>query len=85
MTPLQVHIKHAGKTYDVQLDPDLPPAVFKDAVYQLTGVPTDRMKVMIKGGVLKVSLPFSLSLSLRNGTDARFRTIQTGKKSHRNR
>ncbi|KAF9235909.1 hypothetical protein BU15DRAFT_77515 [Melanogaster broomeanus] len=53
MAPLAVHIKHSGKTYDVQLDPTLPPAVFKDAVYQLTGVPPDRMKVMIKGGTLK--------------------------------
>jgi ubiquitin carboxyl-terminal hydrolase 14 len=56
MASLQVHIKHAGKTYDVQLDPDLPPAAFKDAVYHLTGVPPDRMKVMIKGGILKVPL-----------------------------
>ncbi|KAG5653925.1 hypothetical protein H0H81_009282 [Sphagnurus paluster] len=53
MAPLAVQIKHAGKVYDVQLDPDLPPAVFKDAVYQATGVPVDRMKVMVKGGVLK--------------------------------
>lgn len=54
MAPLAVKIKHAGKVHDVQLDPDLPPAVFKDAVYQVTGVPPDRMKVMIKGGILKV-------------------------------
>ena len=54
MAPLAVHIKHAGKTHDVELDPDLPPAVFKNAVYQATGVPVDRMKVMVKGGVLKV-------------------------------
>ncbi|KAF9221830.1 cysteine proteinase [Gyrodon lividus] len=53
MAPLGVHIKHSGKTYNVQLDPDLPSAVFKDAVYQVTGVPPDRMKVMVKGGVLK--------------------------------
>ncbi|CAA7262071.1 unnamed protein product [Cyclocybe aegerita] len=53
MAPIPVHIKHAGKTYDIQLDPDLPPAVFKDSVYQLTGVPPDRMKVMVKGGVLR--------------------------------
>ncbi|KAG9310870.1 hypothetical protein JVU11DRAFT_8725 [Chiua virens] len=53
MAPLQVHIKHAGKTLDVQLNPDLPPTAFKDAIYQLTGVPPDRMKVMIKGGMLK--------------------------------
>ncbi|EPS98924.1 hypothetical protein FOMPIDRAFT_1024471 [Fomitopsis schrenkii] len=53
MAPLAVKIKHAGKVHDIQLDPDQPPAVFKDAVYQVTGVPPDRMKVMIKGGVLK--------------------------------
>ena len=55
MAPLAVHIKHAGKAYDVQLDPDLPPTAFKEAIYQVTGVPVDRMKVMVKGGILKVS------------------------------
>lgn len=54
MAPLNVKIKHAGKVHDLQLDPDQPATVFKDAVYQVTGVPPDRMKVMIKGGVLKV-------------------------------
>ncbi len=54
MAPIAVKIKHAGKVHDVQLDPDVPPAVFKDAIYQVTGVPPDRMKVMIKGGILKV-------------------------------
>lgn len=54
MAPLPVQIKHAGKTHDVELDPDLPPNVFKDSIYQVTGVPVDRMKVMVKGGVLKV-------------------------------
>ncbi|CAL1698264.1 unnamed protein product [Somion occarium] len=53
MAPLSVHIKHAGKVHDVQLDPDQPPSVFKDAIYQVTGVPIERMKVMIKGGMLK--------------------------------
>ncbi|KIM61831.1 hypothetical protein SCLCIDRAFT_1178973 [Scleroderma citrinum Foug A] len=53
MTQLAVHIKHAGKVYNVTLDPDLHPNVFKEAVYQVTGVPPDRMKVMIKGGILK--------------------------------
>ena len=54
MAPLAVKIKHAGKTHDVQLDPELPAAAFKDAIYQKTGVPPERMKVMIKGGMLKV-------------------------------
>ena len=58
MAPIQVHIKHAGKTHDIALDPDLPPRAFKDAIYQATGVPTDRMKVMVKGGVLKVFFAF---------------------------
>ncbi|KAL1943182.1 hypothetical protein VTO73DRAFT_4257 [Trametes versicolor] len=53
MAPLTVKIKHAGKVHELPLDPDQPATVFKDAVYQLTGVPPDRMKVMIKGGVLK--------------------------------
>ena len=54
MSPLAVHVKHGGKVHDVQLDPDRPASVFKDAVYQVTGVLLDRMKVMIKGGILKV-------------------------------
>ncbi|KAF8154183.1 hypothetical protein B0H34DRAFT_677029 [Crassisporium funariophilum] len=58
MAPLAVHIKHAGKTYALPLDPDLPPRVFKDAVYAATGVPPDRMKVMVKGGVLKDDTPW---------------------------
>ncbi|KAI9511232.1 hypothetical protein F5148DRAFT_975515 [Russula earlei] len=53
MAPLKVHIKHAGKKYDLELDPQKPPLAFKETVYQLTGVPLDRMKVMVKGGVLK--------------------------------
>ncbi|THG95150.1 hypothetical protein EW026_g6448 [Hermanssonia centrifuga] len=53
MAPISVKIKHAGKVHDVELDVDLPPAAFKEAVYQKTGVPPERMKVMIKGGVLK--------------------------------
>ncbi|KAI0339115.1 cysteine proteinase [Trametopsis cervina] len=53
MAPIPVHVKHAGKVHDVQLDIDQPPTVFKDAIYQVTGVPPERMKVMVKGGVLK--------------------------------
>ncbi|KAH9031899.1 hypothetical protein EDB85DRAFT_2238762 [Lactarius pseudohatsudake] len=53
MAPLNVHIKHAGNKHDLQLDPEKPPVAFKEAVYQCTGVPVDRMKIMVKGGVLK--------------------------------
>jgi ubiquitin carboxyl-terminal hydrolase 14 len=58
MAPLKVHIKHAGKKHDVELDLEKPPISFKEAVYQVTGVPVDRMKVMVKGGVLKVRRNF---------------------------
>jgi hypothetical protein len=54
MAPLNVHVKHAGKKHDLELDTEKPPLAFKEAIYQLTGVPIDRMKVMVKGGVLKV-------------------------------
>jgi ubiquitin carboxyl-terminal hydrolase 14 len=54
MAPFGVHIKHAGKAYDVQLNTDLPPKAFKEAIYNVTGIPVDRMKVMVKGGMLKV-------------------------------
>ena len=60
MAPLNVHIKHAGKVYDVQLDPDQSPTVFKNAIYQVTGVPPERMKVMVKGGMLKVGVHVSI-------------------------
>jgi ubiquitin carboxyl-terminal hydrolase 14 len=55
MSPLNVKIKNAGKTFDVVLDVGQSPAGFKEAIYQKTGIPPDRMKVMIKGGMLKVS------------------------------
>ncbi|KAI0255580.1 cysteine proteinase [Lactifluus subvellereus] len=53
MAPFKVHIKHAGNKYDLELDPEKPPLAFKEAVYRSTGVPIDRMKIMVKGGVLK--------------------------------
>ncbi|KIK57595.1 hypothetical protein GYMLUDRAFT_46157 [Collybiopsis luxurians FD-317 M1] len=54
MAPINVSIKHAGKTYaNLPLDISLPPGAFKETVYQTTGIPVDRMKVMVKGGMLK--------------------------------
>ncbi|KAF8525714.1 hypothetical protein JB92DRAFT_3081660 [Gautieria morchelliformis] len=53
MPAIPVAVKHAGKTHQLQLDTDAPATAFKNEVYQVTGVPPDRMKVMIKGGVLK--------------------------------
>ncbi|KAJ7146152.1 hypothetical protein C8R44DRAFT_863954 [Mycena epipterygia] len=58
MAPLSVNIKHSGKSYTLNLDPDLPAKAFKEEVYQATGIPVDRMKVMVKGGVLKDDTPW---------------------------
>eukprot|EP00959_Pyramimonas_sp_CCMP1952_P172039 3594777-Pyramimonas_sp.AAC.3 len=42
----------------------MPPAVFMTQIYSLTGVPIDRQKIMVKGGMLKVTqFPLMLSLS----------------------
>lgn len=53
MPVYSVTIKHAGRTHPLSLNTDLPAAAFKQAIYEATGVPVDRMKVMVKGGVLK--------------------------------
>jgi len=53
MSSIPVTIKHTGKTHPLTLDAAQPPRVFKETIYQTTGVPVDRMKVMIKGGTLK--------------------------------
>ncbi|PWN92273.1 cysteine proteinase [Acaromyces ingoldii] len=53
MSTLAVKIKHNGKLYDVSLDPSQPATAFKQAIYERTGVPIDRQKVMVKGGMLK--------------------------------
>jgi hypothetical protein len=50
-----VKIKHAGKTYDLEVDTSASATLFKDQIYQKTGVPVDKVKVPVKGGMLKVS------------------------------
>ena len=39
---------------DVEIDTTQPPYVFKCQLYDLTGVPPERQKIMVKGGLLKV-------------------------------
>ena len=58
---IEVSIKHGGKAQNIYLDTSKPPFIFKQAIYEVTGVPVDRMKVMSKGVVIKVRfLPTSL-------------------------
>lgn len=59
MPTLKVKIKHDKKVHDdVPLNTNAPPAAFKQSIYECTGVPVDRMKVMVKGGTLKVGFVF---------------------------
>jgi ubiquitin carboxyl-terminal hydrolase 14 len=52
---VEVKIKHAGKAYDVRVDLDQPGLAFKQQIFQLTGVDPAKVKVVVKGGMLKVS------------------------------
>ncbi|KAF8388854.1 hypothetical protein HHK36_025534 [Tetracentron sinense] len=45
----------------VEIDTSQPPLVFKCQLYDLTGVPPERQKIMVKGGLLK-----NMSLSVTN-------------------
>lgn len=54
MGAFELTLKHAGKSYALpDFDPSAPAAVFKDQIYRLTGVPADKVKVPVKGGMLK--------------------------------
>jgi len=44
MVSVPIVIKWAGKKYDVEVDVNQPAGVFKQKLYELTGVPTDRQK-----------------------------------------
>lgn len=75
---------HTLVQHDVSLDPSGAATAFKEAIYQVTGVPLDRQKVMIKGGMLKVSvlifplLTSSLNLLLTLPLPGRQRHVQGG-------
>ncbi|VDM78433.1 unnamed protein product [Strongylus vulgaris] len=43
-----VNVKWGKEKYQVSLDFDEPPLVFKSQLFALTGVPPDRQKVVIK-------------------------------------
>ncbi|KAJ1020052.1 hypothetical protein NDA16_004332 [Ustilago loliicola] len=50
---ISIKVKHNGKLHDITLDTSSPATAFKQSIYEKTGVPADRMKVMVKGGMLK--------------------------------
>lgn len=59
-------VKHQGKKYDVELDPEATGETFKYQLYSLTNVEPDRQKILIKGGQLKDDTPLA-SLNAKPG------------------
>eukprot|EP00128_Syssomonas_multiformis_P017684 Colp12_sorted_trinity150504_noHs@24170 len=53
MSVYKVAVKWGKQKYDVELDVSEPPLVFKSQLFALTGVPVERQKIMVKGGILK--------------------------------
>ncbi|KAI0542706.1 ubiquitin carboxyl-terminal hydrolase-like protein [Xylaria digitata] len=65
MASIPVVVKHQGKKYDVEVDPESTGEVFKFQLYSLTGVEPERQKVLLKG-VLKDDTPMG-SFTLKPG------------------
>ncbi|PWZ34187.1 Ubiquitin carboxyl-terminal hydrolase 7 [Zea mays] len=50
----------------IEIDTSQPPIVFKTQLYTLTGVPPERQKIMVKGGILKDDADWS-TLGVKDG------------------
>ncbi|KAL8279698.1 hypothetical protein RQP46_008011 [Phenoliferia psychrophenolica] len=53
MSTIALKIKHAGKSYDLTVDTAASALAFKEQIFQLTGVDVAKVKVVVKGGMLK--------------------------------
>lgn len=54
MPVITLKIKHSGKTYDLEVEPESSSGGdLKTLVFSLTGVPNERQKIIVKGGQLK--------------------------------
>ena len=38
-----MNVKHAGKTYPIEVDTAAPGSAFKESIYQTTGIPTGKL------------------------------------------
>ncbi|PWN26331.1 cysteine proteinase [Jaminaea rosea] len=66
MPSITIKIKHDRNVHQVSVDPSQPATAFKAAIHQKTGVPPERQKVMVKGGLLKDDTDLS-KLNLKEG------------------
>ncbi|XP_024006178.1 ubiquitin carboxyl-terminal hydrolase 6 isoform X2 [Eutrema salsugineum] len=64
---LTVSVKWQKKVFEgIEIDVTLPPYVFKAQLYDLTGVPPERQKIMVKGGLLKDDADWS-AIGVKDG------------------
>uniref|UniRef100_A0A0D9V1W9 Ubiquitin carboxyl-terminal hydrolase n=1 Tax=Leersia perrieri TaxID=77586 RepID=A0A0D9V1W9_9ORYZ len=62
-----VSVKWQKETFPgIEIDTSQPPTVFKTQLYTLTGVPPERQKIMVKGGILKDDADWS-TLGVKEG------------------
>ncbi|KAI8344598.1 hypothetical protein BC941DRAFT_366054 [Chlamydoabsidia padenii] len=67
MPKINVNVKWSGKKFDsIELDTDESPELFKTQIYSQTGVPPERQKIMVKGGMLKDTTDLN-KLGLKEG------------------
>ncbi|PNS14805.1 Ubiquitin carboxyl-terminal hydrolase 6 [Sphaceloma murrayae] len=66
MASIPVIVKHQGKKYEVDLDPEAVGETFKMQLYSLTNVEPERQKILVKGGQLKDDTPLA-SLNAKKG------------------
>ncbi|KAI9268117.1 hypothetical protein BDA99DRAFT_356387 [Phascolomyces articulosus] len=67
MPIVNVNVKWSGKKFEnIELDTDESPELFKSQIYSQTGVPPERQKIMVKGGMLKDTTDLN-KLGLKNG------------------
>lgn len=50
---MKLIVKWQGQSLEVDVDTAHPPSLFKAQLESLTAVPTDRQKIMVKGGMLQ--------------------------------
>lgn len=53
MPAVNIKIKHDRNVHEVAVDTSQPATAFKQTIFNTTGVPPERQKVMVKGGLLK--------------------------------
>ncbi|KAI8888581.1 cysteine proteinase [Backusella circina FSU 941] len=67
MPVLNVTVKWSGKKFEnLELDTDESPELFKNQLYSLSGVPPERQKIMVKGGIMKDTTDLN-KLGLKDG------------------